>query len=79
MTRGTMEKSREPIKELLQLVVFVEGPQRPPKRVGVGLVQHFGSNCLRFERSAHAMPNLGPAMANVSSHIFGPPAEPKLE
>jgi hypothetical protein len=35
-----MEKTREPIEELLQFVVFIEGSQRPPKRVGVGVGPH---------------------------------------
>jgi hypothetical protein len=74
-----MEKTRKPIEEFLQFVVFIEGPQRPPKRVGVGVGPHVESSCPRFEGSAHALPNFGPALTNGSLYGLVTPADPEPE
>jgi hypothetical protein len=74
-----MEKARKPIEELLQFVVFIEGPQSPPKRVGVGVGPHIEPSCLGFEGSAHTLPNFGPALANGSLYGLVPLADPEPE
>ena len=62
---------REPVEEVLQLVVIIEGHQRPMNRLVVHVPSSFGA--YTFERSNHAL------LKPLTTALRAVPMEPQLD